>query len=318
MMARSTAKFISYDVRPAKQSERMILVDLLKIGGDCGLPINKYRYVGMGANRFYDFLLMHRYLGIKNMISLEHDHVMYKRALYNVPYNFINVWHKTSDAFIADDDSSELSTIFWLDYDGGIGPHILRDILSFATRMKLGDFCFVTVYGGPPNAIDGVNDEERLAWLQDTLGDAALSLNREDAEKGKFHNTVHKILAATFRNSFSPRIDGSFFPFLQVVYTDSKPMVTVGGAFLRDGQAADYRVRIKHALPFLSGKTQPYEIRSLHLTERERALFDRAVTSKDKRCKERRELKKLGFKEPEIAAYQDLVRYLPRYVETIV
>lgn len=317
MTARSTARFISYDVRPAKQSERMILVDLLKIAGDCGLPMNQYRYVGMGANRFYDFLLVHRYIGIKNMLSLEHDPGMYKRALYNVPYKFINVWNKSSEEFIAE-DSSECPTIFWLDYDGGIGPHILRDILSFSSKMKLGDFCFVTVYGGPPSVVDNVNDEERWLWLRDNLGDAALSLAREDSEKKRFPNAVHKILMASFRSSFSPRSEGLFFPFLQVVYTDSKPMVTVGGAFLRDGQVTDYRNKIKHALPFLAGKSQPYEIRSLHLTERERALFDRAVTAKDRRSKERRELKKLGFREPEIAAYEDLVRYLPRYVETIV
>ena len=82
-MARSTASFISYDLRPSKQSERRILLDVLKIAGDCGLPISDYRYVGMGANRFYDFLLIHRYIGIRNMVSLEHDPIMYKRSIFN-------------------------------------------------------------------------------------------------------------------------------------------------------------------------------------------------------------------------------------------
>ncbi len=64
-MTRSTARFISYDLRPAKQSERTILLDLLRLTSDSGLNITGYRYVGMGANRFYDFLLMHKYLGLK-------------------------------------------------------------------------------------------------------------------------------------------------------------------------------------------------------------------------------------------------------------
>src|SRR4051794_25050618 len=88
---RSTARFIPYDLRPAKQSERKILVDLLKTGGDIGLPIGDYRYVGMGANRFYDFLMLHKHLGICSMVSLEHDPKMFKRAAFNVPYNFIDV-----------------------------------------------------------------------------------------------------------------------------------------------------------------------------------------------------------------------------------
>jgi hypothetical protein len=124
---------------------------------------------------------------------------------------------------------------------------------------------------------------------------------------------------SAFQNAFAPRRDGKFVPLLQVEYSDSKPMVTVGGAFLSDGQSVNYCSRIKAALPFLStSRPQLYEIRSLHLTERERSLFDRAVTSPKVRSTERNLLKKLGFKDAEIAAYKDLVRYLPRYVETIV
>jgi hypothetical protein len=295
----------------------MILVDLLKAGGDCGLPISSYRYVGMGANRFYDFLLIHRYLGIKNMISLEHDCSMFKRAVFNVPYRFIQVQQKSAEEFIATDTSAS-PTIGWLDYDGGIGGHIVRDILSFATKMKIGDFCFVTVFGGPPNAIDGVNDEQRFIWLQDNLGDVAGEVDREDAEKANFPRAVHKILISAFRNAFAPRRDGVFLPILEVMYSDTKPMVTVGGAFFTEGQAHGYKSRMRACLPFLGEAEELYEIRSLHLTERERALFDRAVTARDNRCRERRELKKLGFRDSEITAYRDLVRYLPRYVETIV
>jgi hypothetical protein len=118
-LARSTAKWISYDLRPAKQSERRILLDVLKTAGEAGLPLSGYRYVGMGAVRFYDFLLVHRYLGIDHMISLEHDNKMFKRAEFNVPFSFIEVRNCTSTTFIADDSYSE-PTVAWFDYDGGL------------------------------------------------------------------------------------------------------------------------------------------------------------------------------------------------------
>ncbi|MEG3147853.1 O-methyltransferase [Sphingomonas sp. RT2P30] len=317
-MPRSTGKFISYDLRPAKQSERMMLVDLLKAGGDSGLPIRDYRYVGMGANRFYDFLLIHRYLGITKMISLEHDDKFVERARFNAPYKFIEVENNSAADFIAADTSVSPS-VYWLDYDGGIGGHIIGDITSLSNRIKIGDFCFVTAFGGPPKVIDRVSDADRLVWLQDNLGDVSGTVLMEDVEKANFPDAVHKILMAGFQNAFAPRMDGKFIPLLQVEYSDTMPMVTVGGAFLSEGQAVGIRGKLKSVLPFLeTSEHKLYEIRSLHLTERERQLFDGAVTAKGKRCKERNKLKELGFKDAELGAYKDLLRYLPRYVEAIV
>jgi hypothetical protein len=314
----STARFISYDLRPAKQSERRILVDLLKIGGDSGLHIDTYRYVGMGANRFYDFLLLHKYLGISNMTSLEHDPDMFKRAEFNVPYGFINLEQKTAAEFIGADHAVPAS-IYWLDYDGGIGGELLADIASFSTKLKLGDFCFVTVAGEAPKVVQSVSSADRLIWLKESLAEMAGDITIEDAEKTSFHRAVHKALFAAFRNAFSPRREGKFVPLLQVTYTDSLRMVTVGGAFLADGMGIQYRERVKRVMPFLN-TVEPvlYGIKSLHLTERERVLFDKAVTSGPRRQKEKRSLKGLGFSNADLMAYKDLVRYLPRYVETIV
>ncbi len=317
-MSRSTARFISYDLRPAKQSERRILIDVLKTGGDCGFPIVKYRYVGMGANRFYDFLLIHKYLGISSMISLEHDPVMHSRAVFNVPYSFIDIRQMSVGTFLAEDRSEE-PTIYWLDYDGGIGGSIVRDIASIGMNLKVGDFCFVTVYGGPPRFFDKENDQDRLIWLQDNLGAVSGNLDIKDMENANFPSAVHKILLSAFQNAGAPRRDGKFFPLFRVSYSDTAPMVTVGGAFLQNGQAVDYHRRLQDNAPFLFRcPGDLYEIASLNITERERHLFDRAVTAPNKRNAARKKLKELGFTEREFRTYGDLVRYFPRYVETMV
>ena len=317
-MARSTGKFISYDLRPAKQSERLILVDVLKAASDSGLPIREYRYVGMGANRFYDFLLVHRYLGITDMVSLEHDAGFYERAKFNSPYSFIRVENLSAGEFI-DNDPAEVSSIYWLDYDGGIGPGVVSDISAYAEKTKLGDFIFATVSGNPPRAIDTSSDADRLVWLQDNIGDLAEKLTIEDVEKSAFSSAVFKILSNAFRNAFAARKDGAFVPLLQVGYSDSMPMITIGGAFLAHGQAVAVCANVAKSLPFLSpGKVERYEIRSLHITERERALLDVAVTAKSKKTSQRNKLKTLGFRDSEINSYSELLRYIPRYVETIV
>lgn len=314
----STAKFVSYDLRPSKQAERGILVDVLKVAGDCGLPIRDYRYVGMGANRFYDFVLLHKYLGVRDMVSLEHDPRMYERALFNVPYRFIDVRNIRVIDFLATDAPS-CSEIIWLDYDGGIGPDIVSDIASAAMRAKVGDFCFVTVAGAPPRIMQNESDSNRLTIARDLMGDVASDVELQDMERSRFPSAVHKILMASFKNAFATRREAIFVPLLQIEYADSMPMVTVGGAFLAPGTATEIRTRLKKALPFLSyDREKLYEIRSFHLTERERALFDRAITSPKKRSSERNALKSLGFRDSDFDAYSDLIRYLPRYVETAV
>jgi hypothetical protein len=316
-MARSTAKFISYDLRPAKQSERRILLDVLKAAGESGLPLTNYRYVGMGAVRFYDFLLVHRYLGIDKMISLEHDKKMFLRSEFNVPFSFIKVLNKTSNNFIQEDSFND-PTVAWFDYDGGLGPDMLRDISAISLKMKLGDFFFVTVYGGPPGAIIKFSDADRFAWLEDNFSDLTGQVTIEDVENANFTSAIHKILLSSIRNSFAARREGVFRFLLQVEYSDSVPMVTVGGAFLADGQATDMIKKITRQLPFLPiNRDILYTITSFHLTEQERTLFDRAVT-KAGRSPARNTLTKLGFRDEEITAYRDLLRYVPRYVETIV
>lgn len=315
---RSTARFISYDLRPAKQAERGILIDLLKIAGDCGLPIRDYRYVGMGANRFYDFLLVHKYLGLRDMVSLEHDDGMYQRAVFNVPYRFIDVRHTSVVSFLAE-GPSERPEILWLDYDGGITPDVVADIMSVGPRCKVGDFCFVTVAGLPRRSLEAMSDVDRLAHLQDAYGDVAGPLELADVERSRFQQAVHKLLMTAFKSAFATRSEGRFVPLLQVEYADSMRMVTVGGAFLRPGTVADIARQLKQSLPFLRVDTASlYQIRSFALTERERAMFDRATTAPMKRCPERRLLKKLGFDDSDIDAYNELIRYLPRYVETAV
>jgi len=313
---KSTAGRVSYDLRPAKQSERLILVDLLSLGGECGLSIAGYRYVGMGGNRFYDFLLLHRYLGIHLMVSLEHDEDMFKRASFNNPYGFIEVKGQSVEEFLAE-DSSRTPTIYWFDYDGGIGPAVTGDIAVVSESLRVGDFCFVTVAGGVPKAANSMNDVQRVAWLQDVVPEVSLEVVPEDTQRSTFHRAVYKILMAAFRSAFAANRDGAFVTLLQVRYADGVPMVTVGGAFLTESQAEVLTRRVRAVLPFLTTASDPYEIVSFPLTDRERVLFDRAVTTR-RNSRENRQLTALGFTSRHTEAYRDILRYVPRYVEAIL
>lgn len=64
---------------------------------------------------FDDFKLMHNYLSISDMISIENDPTICKRAEFNKPYKCIKIEKMTSSAFI-ENMSIEKNSIIWLDY----------------------------------------------------------------------------------------------------------------------------------------------------------------------------------------------------------
>ena len=318
MAPQSTAKYVSYGLRPAKQCERKLMLETFRVAMECGFPIPDYRYVGMGGNRFYDFLLMHKTFGITRMVSLEHDRKMMPRAVFNNPYKFIEVLPVSSQDFIFSDEFTGPS-IYWMDYDCRISQGIIDDIGSLGRKVTPGDFVFFTVCGDIPRRFDGVSGQRRLLDVREIFGDFANDLDVEDMENANFPSTVHQIMNKALQHTFVVRRDGTFQILFQVEYADGVNMITVGGVFSDSSKCGKLVKRLQERIPFLSTKPLTrYCIRRFDLTEKERDLFDRAATAKRLNAKELNELKRLRFRDRELESYRELLRYHPRYVETLL
>ena len=189
-MKASTANFIFYNLRPAKQAERRILLDFLKCANGMGIPFSQFRYVGMGGTTFYDFHLLHRFLGVNNMISLERDPKIHPRSLFNRPFDFIAVKNETISSFLTR-DKDETVTIYWLDYDDSIGPDITADIAALGTRVKVGGFAFLTVCAQFPGGLQV--PQKRLDYLQEYLGEFAVGLTIADMQNAVLPETIYRI-----------------------------------------------------------------------------------------------------------------------------
>lgn len=264
---------------------------------------------------FIDFHLMHRFLGVNRMISLERDPDMHPRSSFNCPFDFISVRKQSVAQFLAA-DKDNATTIYWLDYDDGLGPDITADILSLGTRLKRGGFAFVTTYADPPGALEKLTKQQRLEYLQQYLGEFSVGLGEDDMANEVFTDTVRRILVAAFKNAFAARTDGQFEVLFQIQYKDSAQMITVGGCFCESDLVSNIRKRVQTDLPFLL-KSAPYKIKHLNLTERERLLFDMAVTKSDPN-EQSASLRSLGFKKKDFDAYRDMIRFIPRYHESII
>ena len=317
-MTRSSARFLSYDLRPAKQAERLMLIEYLRCSTECGLKLADYRYVGMGGNRFYDFMLLHRFIGIKKMVSLEHDDDMYLRSSFNNPFDFIEVSNSSVEDFLAQDNYDGPS-IFWLDFDGGISQQTISDIQSLGVIARPNSFFFITLMGEYQKFLSDMNDADRLAWFQNELGDVGQNLSQDDVQVSKSHDTIFKCVSTALSSAFAFRGDGIFSAQFSVRYSDSMKMITTGGFFGAMGSAAEIALRRNTCLPNLSKSEQElFYLRNFNVTERERGLLDIAATAKDRRRKEWKKLRELGFKDRDIDAYGDLLRFNPRYIESIL
>ena len=83
-----TYEKINYSLRPAKSIERKMLGNAFRKLSDFG-AVESYRYIGFGSTYFSDFILFHKALGIKHMISIERDRENEERFRFNCPFRCI-------------------------------------------------------------------------------------------------------------------------------------------------------------------------------------------------------------------------------------
>ena len=64
-------RILNYDIRPEKQVERKIILEILNELRGLNYKISWYRYVGMPSVFYYDFIFLYKYLYIEDMIWFE-------------------------------------------------------------------------------------------------------------------------------------------------------------------------------------------------------------------------------------------------------
>src|SRR5689334_16559424 len=86
---------VAYDLRPAKQVERRMLLDCLQRLARVGFDLPDYQYTGFGSIHFVDFVMLHKLLGMRNLLSVEYSAAIEKRVEFNKPFGLINIEMKS-------------------------------------------------------------------------------------------------------------------------------------------------------------------------------------------------------------------------------
>jgi len=223
---------IDYSVRPNKSVERKLIFEALKIL-NAKIDLSQYRYIGLGGRSFIDFLLAHRYLLVKDMISISYE-TEAARADFNKPYGSIVVSPGESSDVLPQIGLGDRLNMLWLDYDKSIGAPVLVDVEIVANSVCAGSLFLVTLNAHnkniPSKDQDGnAMDPERA--LRHHFGDLIPTALPAGALTG---NGYPKFLANIIIQHIKQCVFNSgrglkFFPIFNYRYRDGAPMITVGG-----------------------------------------------------------------------------------------
>jgi hypothetical protein len=333
-MSRETESYekFNYAIRPSKQVERKLLIEALHyIGHNLDYSIKDYRYLGFGSVYFTDFILLHKYLYLKDMLCIEGSDVP-RRMAFNKPYKFIKVkMGRLSD--VLPGLKFTRPHIVWLDYDYGLdyGPSqesssILDDVQAVVGKLKAGSIFIVTAESEPKlsdrieNARLSEDDRENqlVDLLKKTCGDISDSkiCRALITKKG-----LPPFIAKTLRNQIKDaalRVNPKglrFYQLFNFLYADGAQMVTVGGII---DDAMQETALIKsgiYNMDFIQPDESPIRISVPPLTIREKEAIDAQI---DKKTTAKSLRLKAEIKQELLENYLKYYKHYPTYHEAVL
>jgi len=301
---------IAYDLRRAKQVERRMMFDALQILSRANFDIGEYQYTGFGSIFFVDFQLFHKYLGVTRLLNVEHVEGIQKRVEFNKPFDLVDLAF-TSAAEVIPKLSVDRKHILWLDYDDHLKDWMLQDVVSALSRLAVGSLVLVTVDVEPP--IRNGNPEDWEGYFRQQAGPfIPHTWTTEHFGRDKLPTVVRQLLARAIQSALTYREEVSFSPLFSFLYADTHEMYTVGGMVTSAKERRQLRQADFDSSPYVrrSLDEEPYRIRVPNLTRKERLYLDAHMPGPAGWTPADFELDG-----DEVAAYREIYRYYPNYVE---
>ena len=302
-----------YDLRPAKQVERRMMIDVFGRLAASGFHIADYQYTGLGSIYFVDFILLHRYLGMNRLLSIEHDYSIPKRTKFNVPFSCVEVRMGEIGQVIAELDR-DLHHLLWLDYDQRIDEGILADVALAAYKLSPGSVVIITVDVEPPDRCEA--PRALMDWYQSQAGDYF----EHDWDVTTFaRSCLPAVNFAILRNALSrglaPRAAVDYLSLFKFVYADGHEMITLGGMIGTQSEAAMLAGSGLHAYDFvrLDAQQAAYHIKVPRLSRKERLHLDQHMP-----CSAGWTPSEFELSSEEVQSYSEIYRFCPTYAELLL
>lgn len=269
---------INYLLRPNKNVERKLIAKTL-LHLQRGFPIDDYRYVGFGSMWFGDFTLMHKVVGISDLVTIEAVLSRRKRVEFNRPYRCVHVaMGMAADVLV--DHLLDKPTVTWLDYDGPLADALSGDVEIAVGAMRPGSLLLASVNANADQLSHRLKEDRPLTpmeYLVAISDDAGLARRPEMLARNRFPALALDILHDRLTSAVLEGKPGCrYAPIWTFSYADQVEMVTAGGMIVDEVQAVTLEECGLSALDYASGRT-PFRIQLPMLTEREKRELDRRL-----------------------------------------
>lgn len=257
---------INYLLRPRKQIERKISIEILQELQQIVPGFEEFRYIGMGSIYYYDYILFHKYLKIKNYTSLDNKAIPY-RFKYNRPYDFIDFQNFISTDFL-ENFTFDSNIIIWLDYDSSLNEDVFNDFAILSRKCKQNDIVIFTLNVTCPYVIKKRKRvmEPFTIYLSGKYQPFNKFLNED-----KFSYLYQDICLNYFADKCASR-DLKFNKFFAIKYADNATMLTIAGIM---GETDEVVQRLTH--PCVRTDEQIVAIKVPNLTYKEKFYLDSRI-----------------------------------------
>lgn len=322
---------INYSLRPSKQIERKLIVEIIHKLSTADYFIQDYTYLGFGSIYYVDFLLFHKYLHIDKMICVESNCIP-KRMSFNKPFDFVELMMKPVNEVIPSLERDKKYFV-WLDYDYSIHPDIIGDIQSCLHVLAPGSIFLVTIACDTRSLITYLISPEELIQLTDEQKKEAVvshlnsflevHLGKEIQVKDLAENKLPSIVATALQNFIKVQLDkkenSKFHQLINFRYNDGTQMLSLGGIIDKEEAIEKLQQSSVNNLPFVTSGIDPVQISAPPLTLRERNWLEENLY-RLRSSLEQDELPELAFemKKELVAYFLKYYRYYPNYYETIL
>lgn len=229
---------VNYSLRPSKTIQRHLVFEGVK-NLQQEVNLENLVYIGFGSIWFADFVMAHKILGVRDMVSFEKDPIGYRRARYNAPFATVDVKNDLSTAGLRamfDDNQYKNRPWFvWLDYDNELDEMVADDLRELVEKCPVNSVVLATIDGKEKHY--GQLPRERPERLRSVLGDVV----SDDLAKGQCTGDALQETIADLSLDFMMSIasdasrPGGFVPGFRIVYRDTAPMITIGGVLPAKG-----------------------------------------------------------------------------------
>lgn len=214
---------INYLLRPKKQIERKISIEILQELQHLVPQFEDFRYIGMGSIYYYDYILFHKYLKFKKYTSLDNKPIP-NRFEFNKPYDFIDFQNVLSTDFL-ENFKYDSNIIIWLDYDSYLNRDILDDFAILSRKCNKNDIVIFTLNVTCPKLIE--MRKQVMEPFAEYFSQKYQPLNKFLTEP-KFSYLYQDICLNYFAYKCISR-NLKFNKFYAIEYADNASMLTIAG-----------------------------------------------------------------------------------------